>query len=172
MNGLHFGSSLGFGEVKWDAEKDNNYANCKDLLRIGIFFKASIDGNNMKGVLSYQVIGKSYFFEVTVQITILKYNIDRLVVFYFLFLASDGLYALYELTDITTPFTMDGLLKFTMDFGKLVSIIKIYGEWCVKNESTIKRGKKCLSMSDGDFDQLIEKDIPPYIVANIQIKYK
>jgi hypothetical protein len=66
LNGLNFGTSLGFGEIKCQTELDNNYASCKNLLRIAIFSKASIDMNNLKGVLSYQVIGESYIFEVTV----------------------------------------------------------------------------------------------------------
>lgn len=60
LDGLHFGKSLGFGEVKCQTEVENNYSSCKDLLRIAIFSKASLDDNKLKGVLSYQVIGKSY----------------------------------------------------------------------------------------------------------------
>lgn len=66
LDGLNFGTSLGFGEIKCQTESDNNYASCKDLLRIAIFSKASIDMNNLKEVLNYQVIGESYISEVTV----------------------------------------------------------------------------------------------------------
>ncbi|KAI8875290.1 hypothetical protein K501DRAFT_263983 [Backusella circina FSU 941] len=140
IDGLNFGTSLGFGEIKCQTESDNNYASCKDLLRIAIFSKASIDTNNLKGVLSYQVIGE-------------------LLVFYILTLANDGLYILYELTDIKIPLTMDDLLKFGLDFNKLVSVLKIYGKWCVEKEPPITNSRKRLSMDDDDFDKLIEKTV-------------
>lgn len=66
LNGLHFGVSLGFGEIKSQYQSENNHAISKDLLRIAIFSKASIDMNNLKGVLSYQVIGETYIFEMAV----------------------------------------------------------------------------------------------------------
>lgn len=55
-----FGPSVSFGEVKCCSESDNNYAICKDLVCIGIFSKESLDVNNMKGVLSYQIVGTLY----------------------------------------------------------------------------------------------------------------
>lgn len=57
LDGLNFGIRLGFGEIKCQTESDNNYASWKDLLCIAIFSKASTVMNNLKGVLSYQVIG-------------------------------------------------------------------------------------------------------------------
>lgn len=132
---------MSFGEIKCLSEADNNFAICKDLLRIGVFSKASLDTNDMKGVLSYQITG-------------------RLVVFYILALIADGFYVLYELTEITVPYTVDDLLKFTMDYSKLVSIIKIYNKWCIKNDSDLRsRRRSRSSISDGDFDELVEKNV-------------
>jgi hypothetical protein len=79
--------------------------------------------------------------------------------FYILTLANDGLYILYELTDIRIPLTMDDLLKFGLDFNKLVSVLKIYGKWCVEKEPPITNSRKRLSMDDDDFDELIEKTV-------------
>ncbi|KAI8876471.1 hypothetical protein K501DRAFT_279391 [Backusella circina FSU 941] len=89
-------------------------------------------------VLSYQVIG-------------------RFVIFYISTLSNDGLFILYELLEIAIPFTIDDLLKFTMGFGKLLLILDIYGEWCMKNTCTINRARKRLSMDDGDFGKLVDK---------------
>lgn len=142
LNGLHFGVSLGFGEIKSQYQSENNHAISKDLLRIAIFSKASIDMNNLKGVLSYQVVG-------------------RLIVFYILTLANDGLYILYELTEIKIPFTMDDRLKFVFDFNKLISIVKIHQEWGVEKEAPTAStsSRKRMSIDDDDFDKLIEKSV-------------
>ncbi|GAA5810490.1 hypothetical protein MFLAVUS_003911 [Mucor flavus] len=88
-----------------------------------------------------------------------KQGIGRLLVFNILTLANDGLYILYELTDIKIPLTMDDLLKFGLDFNKLVSVLKIYGKWCVEKEPPITNSRKRLSMDDDDFDKLIEKTL-------------
>lgn len=57
--------------------------------------------------------------------------------FYILPLANDGLYILYELTDIMISMTMDDLLKFVMDFNKLMSVLNVYGEWYVWKRSLL-----------------------------------
>ncbi|KAF7732365.1 hypothetical protein EC973_005261 [Apophysomyces ossiformis] len=58
FDGVHLGLTLGFGEVKCHGESKNHYAIAKDLVRLGIFTKNAIDIGKLKGVLSFQAIGK------------------------------------------------------------------------------------------------------------------
>ena len=41
-DGLNFGTSLGFGEVKCQTESDKNYASCKDLLQTSCIIASSL----------------------------------------------------------------------------------------------------------------------------------
>lgn len=52
--------SLDFGKVRCETGANNHYTACKDLWRIDIFSRSSIDVNDMKGVLCYPVIGRLY----------------------------------------------------------------------------------------------------------------
>lgn len=70
----------------------------------------------------------------------------------------DGLYIQYEITEITIPFSKDDLLKFTMEFGKILTILNIYDSWCFK-QTTTQKGKKRLSMDDDLFGCLINSTV-------------
>jgi hypothetical protein len=112
LNGL----SLDFGKVRYETEANSHYKVCKDLLRINIFSKSSIDVNGMKGVLCYPVIGRLYI-KITACTLVLNSCIGRAIIFYINILSNDGLYILYELSKVAIPFIIEDLLKFTMNFG-------------------------------------------------------
>lgn len=58
LNGTNWKINHGFGEAKAYSESNNHFSLCKDLLRVGIFCKNSIDLGSMKAVLGIQVVGK------------------------------------------------------------------------------------------------------------------
>lgn len=58
LDGVHLGSTLGYGEVKCYGQSKNNYVIAKDLIRLGVFSKNSIDIGKLEGVLTFQTIGK------------------------------------------------------------------------------------------------------------------
>ena len=96
LNGL----SLDFGKVRYETEANSHYTACKNLLRINIFSKSSINVNGMKGVLCYPVIGRLYI-KITACILVLNSFIGKTVIFYINILSNDGLYILYELSNVS-----------------------------------------------------------------------
>ncbi|CAO3597886.1 unnamed protein product [Absidia cylindrospora] len=117
------------GEVA--GESENLYGTCKDLLRLGIFSKNGIDVGKMKSILSFQVIGRS-------------------ITFYLSILLNDGLYVMLELAHITAPGCMDDLLGYYMEFNKVLFVLDVFETWCYslpsdKTEQQNQRSRPSLS---------------------------
>ncbi|KAI8086653.1 uncharacterized protein BX664DRAFT_264424 [Halteromyces radiatus] len=111
LKGINWDYNSGFGEAKASSEGNNHYYLCKDLLRVAIFGKNSIDTSNMDGVIGMQVVGRS-------------------ITFYLMVLLSDGLYIMLELERISIPGSLDDLLKYLMDMNKILMVLDVFEEWC------------------------------------------
>ncbi|CAO3652138.1 unnamed protein product [Cunninghamella blakesleeana] len=128
LDGYDYDSNLGFGEVKSHHETNNKAAICKDLIRLGVFSKNSIDVGNMNAVLCFQAIG-------------------RHVTFYVTKLMADGLYIMYELASIKVPGSVDELLMYVGQVDKILDILYIFHDQCYamtpqqQKEANKKKGK-------------------------------
>ncbi|KAI8329124.1 hypothetical protein BC941DRAFT_443497 [Chlamydoabsidia padenii] len=77
MDGLFFGSSLGFAEMK-PATNTSKYLMSKDLIRLGVLSKNSLDQHDLQGCLTIQAVG----FQMTV---------------FLITLHADGFYLMFEI---------------------------------------------------------------------------
>ena len=58
LDGLYYGPSLGFVEVKSAKQGNDKFSISNDLVRLGLLSKNSIDRSNARGCLAIQVVGK------------------------------------------------------------------------------------------------------------------
>ncbi|CAO3638123.1 unnamed protein product [Cunninghamella blakesleeana] len=92
-------ASIRFGEVKQCSESNNHRNVNKDLIRLGIFSKKSIDVNHATGILTMHIVG-------------------NIITFYLTQLMNDGLYTMLELTNFSLPLSM----KDTIIYERVNSI--------------------------------------------------
>ncbi|CAO3634979.1 unnamed protein product [Cunninghamella blakesleeana] len=112
LSGPNWTNNYGFGEAKACSENNNHYSLCKDLLRVGIFSKNSIDIGKMKAVLGIQVVGRS-------------------VTFYLSSLLSDGFYVMLEVARVSIPGCINDLLKYLMDMNTIVMVLEVFEKNCL-----------------------------------------
>ncbi|KAL9539809.1 hypothetical protein MBANPS3_010047 [Mucor bainieri] len=95
---------VAFGEAK--LKSANNILLVKDLLRIAMFSKDSIDSTGLSTVASFQAVGNR-------------------VSFYAMQLKNDGLlYIMLELCSLELPTSLDDLLMFTSNADDLLALIQ------------------------------------------------
>ncbi|KAI7853798.1 hypothetical protein BDC45DRAFT_441598, partial [Circinella umbellata] len=107
LNGLYFGSSLGYVEVKPAAEENNKYLVSKDLVRLGTLTKNSIDISGLKSCMGIQVV-------------------NHIITFFMNELKADGMYFLTEIGTVKTPSCIEDLGTFIHYFDELAAILKCY----------------------------------------------
>ncbi|ORX51912.1 hypothetical protein DM01DRAFT_1323768 [Hesseltinella vesiculosa] len=135
MDGLYFGMSLGFAEMK-PTTNTSTYFAAKDLVRLGVFSKNSIDQNNLKGCLTIQVVGfKMTFFLTT--------------------LLADGLYAMVELCTLTIPASLNDLSQFLACDDDLLSVVNCFHAWCSPLPEPLPTAHKRKSLDDSAFSEIV-----------------
>ncbi|KAG2222238.1 hypothetical protein INT45_010651 [Circinella minor] len=107
LNGLYFGSSLGYVEVKPAAEENNKYLASKDLVRLGMLTKNSIDISGLKSCMGIQVV-------------------NHTITFFMNELKADGMYFLTEIGTVKAPSCIEDLGTFIHYFDELAAILKCY----------------------------------------------
>lgn len=140
LNGVTWGISRGFGEVKSSAEANNNYLVARDLIRLGIFAKNSIDLNNMKGCLVFQSIGRHTFF-------------------YLVTLLNDAIYVMYEIAKIEIPMCISDLPLYLGQIGRLMHVLTVYDDYCVPTDQKDLdnlHARKRKSMTDAQHDRILD----------------
>ncbi|CAO3641339.1 unnamed protein product [Mucor fragilis] len=94
---------VAFGEAKLPTA--SHILLVKDLLRIAMFSKDSIDTNSLSSIISFQAVGKQ-------------------VSFYIMQLKEDGLYIILELYALELPSCINDLMKFSLIVDDLLAVIK------------------------------------------------
>ncbi|ORZ11534.1 hypothetical protein BCR42DRAFT_332573, partial [Absidia repens] len=114
---LEFDKSLGFGEAKPSGSTCNKFALCHDLLRLAVFCKDTLDINQLKASLSFQIHG----FQITFFLTRLRH---------------DGLYIKQEIGNLTFPRSVDELPTFiNMKIMRiLLQVTDVFWRFCKKDE--------------------------------------
>jgi hypothetical protein len=109
MDSLFFGFSLGFAEMKHT--NTSKYLASKDLIRLGILSKNSIDRHDLQGCLTIQVVG----FQMIVFLTTLL---------------ADGLYVMVEIGNITIPASIREIPQYFTNSDDIISILECFQSWC------------------------------------------
>ncbi|KAI9469138.1 hypothetical protein BDB00DRAFT_777192, partial [Zychaea mexicana] len=138
MNGLHFGHSLGYVEVKPASEAGNQYGISKDLIRLCLLTKNSLDASGLKASLSIQLVNH--------KANILLNKLE-----------ADGFYVCTEIAAITIPNSIEHLGAFPSYFDDLIAILHCFRKWCVPmkpNENTMMYTKRRPSLPDEQFNMI------------------
>ncbi|KAI9005459.1 hypothetical protein CLU79DRAFT_685617, partial [Phycomyces nitens] len=101
----------GFSEVKRQSMAGNHYLVNWDLLRLAVFGKNAIDGNNLSGNLAIHVVG-------------------NYITFYLIKLHADGLYIMTELVRLQFPMSVMEVPAYITNFSRLKSVINIFENIC------------------------------------------
>ncbi|CAO3607412.1 unnamed protein product [Cunninghamella blakesleeana] len=137
-------ASIGYGEVKQQSEASNHHSINKDLIRLGIFSKNSIDINNVKGVLSMHIVGQN-------------------ITFYLTKLLYDGLYTMIELTNFNLPLSIDDLPGYLTNLDKVKNVLHVFNNECnimgLEHNIRINKVRSRPSMSTPEFERVIDKKI-------------
>ncbi|KAG0162143.1 hypothetical protein DFQ30_003095 [Apophysomyces sp. BC1015] len=140
LDGSNWGVTRGFSEAKCHSQAENKYLLAKDLVRLGIFAKNSIDVNNMKGVLAMQVIGRRVFF-------------------YIVILMYDGMYIMYEIGQLLIPAKLSDLSLYAGQVDTILDIISVYDNLCTAYNDddlpTTLHTRKRKTMSCDDHDHVV-----------------
>ncbi|GAN09417.1 hypothetical protein MAM1_0266c08944 [Mucor ambiguus] len=99
-----YGFSVAFGEAK--LKSTTNLLLVKDLLRIAMLVKDSIDKNNLSSILSFQAVGNR-------------------VSFYIMQLKNDGLYMMLESCSVDFPASVADLPRFSLIVNDLLTVAKV-----------------------------------------------
>ncbi|KAI9268032.1 hypothetical protein BDA99DRAFT_535551 [Phascolomyces articulosus] len=74
IDGLYFDASLGFVDVKPHSDPKNNYCVPKDLVRLSVLTKNSLDTNALKGCMGVQVVDIKTYCSLEIIINYMKGN--------------------------------------------------------------------------------------------------
>ncbi|KAG1468214.1 hypothetical protein G6F56_003967 [Rhizopus delemar] len=135
LQGVRWRYNLGFGEAKPAQPDSNHFAICKDLLRVGVFCKNSIDSQNMDGVMGLQIVG-------------------RTITFYVMVLPATGIYGMYELGEIQVPSSVADIPKLLMDMATVLYILDVFGRVCVPAVTPITTKQTPATISDEILTQI------------------
>ncbi|KAI9006738.1 hypothetical protein CLU79DRAFT_779276 [Phycomyces nitens] len=102
----------GFGEAKTAKMGESMYLVCKDLWRITIFCKDTMDSQNMQGIIGIQILG-------------------RLITFYVMVLPATGLYVMLELAELKIPDSLEELPKLVLDISRILKVLDVFNRVCV-----------------------------------------
>ncbi|KAI8333910.1 hypothetical protein BC941DRAFT_357062 [Chlamydoabsidia padenii] len=105
LRGVQWKNTIGVDEA------DNLYAICKDLHRLGVLSKNTVDFGKVRGILTYQAIGRSITFYMT---TLLK----------------NGFYIMVKLAHLAVPECLEDMPRYLMDFDKLSLVLNGFDKWC------------------------------------------
>jgi hypothetical protein len=134
MDGLFFGFSLGFAEIK-HTTSTSKYLVSKDLIRLGILSKNSIDQHDLQGCLTIQVVG----FQMIVFLTTLL---------------ADGLYVMVEIGNITIPASIREIPQYLTNSDDIISILECFQSWCSPSPQPQPSFKR-KSLDDESFARLV-----------------
>ncbi|ORE02052.1 hypothetical protein BCV72DRAFT_298421 [Rhizopus microsporus var. microsporus] len=109
---LYFDASLGFVEIKPVSYNENKQAISKDLIRLGMLSKNSIDKWPMRGCLAAQIVGYEVTFYLTTQ-------------------PSPELYTMLELCIISIPSCLARLLAYLTKVEDTAAFLQCYNNWRV-----------------------------------------
>ncbi|ORY93019.1 hypothetical protein BCR43DRAFT_414255, partial [Syncephalastrum racemosum] len=104
LDGLYFGTSLGFVEAKPACHQRDKKALSKDLVKLGTFCKNAIDKWSIRGCLAVQVVGNFY---MTTQ-------------------PSADLYTMFEVCTIRVPSCLSGLLAHVSQLDEIAALLRCY----------------------------------------------
>ncbi|KAI7850129.1 hypothetical protein BDC45DRAFT_519070 [Circinella umbellata] len=140
LDGLYFGPSLGFVDVKSAKREHDKHVISNDLVRLGLLSKNAIDQSNANGCLVIQVRGLTLDFYITK-------------------LAADGMYTMFHLYSLKAPSSIESLQGFVAYFDEILSILDIFDEHCLTftTGDTIQHSFKRKSLSDEAFDTILSK---------------
>ncbi|KAI9265173.1 hypothetical protein BDA99DRAFT_436760, partial [Phascolomyces articulosus] len=140
LDGRFFGPTLGYVEVKSIKESKNKYAISKDLARIGVLSKNSLDVSGNRGCLGVQVNGLNMSFYITT-------------------LLCDGMYPMFEICTIEIPSSLQSLQGFIGYLDELFAILDCFDNWCLR-KSTIpiqESSRKQKTLEDRAFDIILSR---------------
>lgn len=112
LDGMIWGNTRGFGEVKCFSQVGNTFAIAKDLVRLALFSKNAIDTHGMHGILAFQAIGRHVFFYLTT-------------------LLNDALYVMMEIGKIEIPSCIMDLPAYVAQSHRLLDVLALYDEMCI-----------------------------------------
>ncbi|KAI8063052.1 hypothetical protein BDF21DRAFT_496949 [Thamnidium elegans] len=135
LQGVRWRYNLGFGEAKPAQPDSNHFAICKDLLRVGVFCKNSIDSQNMDGVMGLKIVG-------------------RTITFYVMVLPATGIYGMYELGEIQVPSSVADIPKLLMDMATVSYILDVFCRVCVPAVTPITTKQTPATISDEILTQI------------------
>ncbi|CAO3601480.1 unnamed protein product [Absidia cylindrospora] len=115
-------------DVKCYGEAKNHHGLSKDLIRLGVFSKNSIDLGKLKGVLSFQAVGPQ-------------------VTFYIANLMPDGLYVMIEIVYIEVPRSLRELASYLVHLDDVLNVVNAFHDECgdadtVEEEAMIEAKKR------------------------------
>ncbi|KAI9490495.1 hypothetical protein BDB00DRAFT_768739, partial [Zychaea mexicana] len=139
LDGLSYGPSLGFVEVKSAKKGSGKFAVSNDLVRLGLLSKNSIDRSNVDGCLAIQVVGLNINFFITK-------------------LMADGIYTMFELYNIRIPSSREAIQGFVGYFDELLAVLDLFKEHClmstcVNDQDSCKRK----ALPDEAFDVILSR---------------
>lgn len=141
INQREYTDPIAYSKVKTKRMEKNNYELCKDLLRIALFSKISIDKNNnsISRILSFQAISSC-------------------IVLYVLSLVENGLYIFHEVENVVIPLSPDDLVIFICYAGRIFNVTNIYNEIDnTNNNNAIAISRKRTSLTKIQFGQFATK---------------
>lgn len=134
--GVKWKSSLGYGEAKASVREQDHYVLCKDLLKVAIFCKDSLDNQLMQGILGIQIIG-------------------RTIRFYLLALPAKGLYVMLELATIKVPDSLQTLPSFIPELPNILKVLDVFHRICVPDSDADRcKSRRAPTLSIQNFNQL------------------
>ncbi|KAG2216353.1 hypothetical protein INT45_006303 [Circinella minor] len=107
MCGINYGEARAFGEVKPDEHAKDNYLLAKDLSRLCVFGKDSIDKDHMYATMLFQAVGHS-------------------ITFYASALVADGTYVVIELETIKFPESLKELKLFGGSLNGIINVLNCF----------------------------------------------
>ncbi|KAG2227548.1 hypothetical protein INT45_002233, partial [Circinella minor] len=107
MRGINYGEARAFGEVKPDEHAKDNYLLAKDLLRLCVFGKDSVDKDHMYATMLFQAVG-------------------HFITFYAFALVADGTYVVIELETIKFPESLKELKLFGGSLNGIINVLNCF----------------------------------------------
>lgn len=105
--GVRWDTSCGFGEAKPAVHAQGHYLVCKNLLRVAVFCKNSLDNQHMGGILGIQIV-------------------ERTVKFYVLILPATGLYVFLDFAKIMVPDSLQNLASLVTEMSNVMKVLHVF----------------------------------------------
>ncbi|KAI9323134.1 hypothetical protein BX666DRAFT_1883632 [Dichotomocladium elegans] len=118
--------AIGFCEVKSN-DNDGNIGTHEDLYRLAIFCKDAMDNDQINAYMALQVVGDTAMFYLFVR-------------------QPDATYAMFEISRLRMPMSIQDLAPFATKIGLLKQVSDAYQRHCAKSTNIVQiLGKKCIN---------------------------